>query len=171
MSSRHLVPVVALLGVIAVGAGTALTHADDKEDRAKDEAAIKQLGKDWQDAWNKRDADALTGLLAKDVDFVTVLGPKGWMKGQEQFKEAHARMFKTLFTESEWTTKEVHVKFFRPDLAFARVLWTTKGDKVRHVKHGEPREGIFTWVVEKRDGRWRIIASQNTESMPALPGQ
>jgi uncharacterized protein (TIGR02246 family) len=139
--------------------------------RAEDERAIQQLGKAWQDAWNKRDADALTGLLAEDVDFVTVLGPKGWLKGHAQFKQAHARMFTTLFTESVWSTNEVHVKFFRPDLAFARVLWSTTGDKVRHVKHGEPRAGIFTWVVEKRDGKWLIIASQNTESMPILAGQ
>ena len=136
-----------------------------------DEAAIKQLGKDWQDAWNKHNADALTSLLADDVDFVTVLGPQGWLRGLGQFKEAHARMHTTLFTESVWTTKETHVKFLRPDLAVARVLWETKGDKVRHRKHGELREGIFTWVVERRDGKWLIIASQNTESMPPLPGQ
>lgn len=171
MRYKLLVPVFVLLGVIALVAGTAPIRADGKEDKSKDEAAIKQLGKDWEHAWNKRDADALTALLAEDVDFVTVLGPNGWMKGPEQFKEAHARMFKTLFSESEWTTKEVHVKFLRPDLAFARVLWATKGDKVRHVEHGEPRDGIFTWVVEKKDGKWRIIASQNTESMPVLPGQ
>lgn len=84
---------------------------------------------------------------------------------------SHVRMHKTPFTDSVWTTKEVHVKFLRPDLAVARVLWSTTGDKVRHVKHGEPREGIFTWIVEKRDGQWLIIASQNTESMPVLPGQ
>jgi uncharacterized protein (TIGR02246 family) len=169
MKYSQQVLVVILLGVVAVA--LAPTRADEKEDRAKDEAAIKQLGKHWQDAWNKKDADGLAALLSKDVDFISVLGPKGWGKGQEGFKVAHARMFKTLFTESEWTTKEVQVKFFRPDLAFARVLWASKGDKVRHVKHGEPREGIFTWVVEKNDGKWRIIASQNTESMPALAGQ
>jgi hypothetical protein len=53
----------------------------------------------------------------------------------------------------------------------ARVFWSTTGDRVRHIKHGSPREGIFTWVVEKRDGRWLIVASQNTEAMPVLPGQ
>jgi len=26
-------------------------------------------------------------------------------------------------------------------------------------------------VVEKKDGKWRIVASQNTEIMPVLPGQ
>jgi len=101
----------------------------------------------------KRHAEALTSLLADDVDFVTVLSPQGWLKGRERFMDVHAKMFKTLFTESVWTTKETYVKFFRPDLAFARVLWETRRDKVRHRKHGELREGIFTWVVEKRDGK------------------
>src|SRR6266849_4779551 len=136
-----------LLEVLAAAA-FASSRADERVDRTADEAAIKQIAKDWGDAWNKHDADGLTSLLADDVDFVTVLGPKGWMKGREQFRQAHAAMYKTLFTDSVWTTKEVYVKFLRPDLAIARVLWATTGDKVRHIKHGEPREGIFTWVVE-----------------------
>jgi hypothetical protein len=80
-------------------------------------------------------------------------------------------MFTTLFTDSTWKTEEVHVKWIQPDLAFARVLWSTTGDKVRHLKHGTPRTGIFTWVVQKKNGAWLVIASQNTESMPILPGQ
>lgn len=157
---------IALAFVVAV-LGPVPSHADQRSD----EAAIRQLGVKWQDAWNKRDAKAMTNLLAEDIDFVTVLGPKGWLKGQAQFEEAHARMFTTLFTDSTWKTAETHVKWIQPDLAIARVLWSTTGDKVRHVKHGTPRSGIFTWVVQKRDENWLIIASQNTESMPILPGQ
>lgn len=142
-----------------------------RADQAADEAAIKQLGTQWQAAWNARDADGMTNLLGEDIDFVTVLGPSGWLKGRAQFKDVHARMFTTLFAESTWTTKEVHVKFIQPDLAIARVLWSTTGDKVRHVKHGTPRTGIFTWVVQKKSEQWLVIASQNTESMPVLPGQ
>lgn len=164
-------PMLIGIAIVALAVGGTPTYAQVGTNYAADEAAIKQLASDWQEAWNKRDADALTALLAEDVDFITVLGPNGWLKGQERFKEVHALMFTTLFTESAWTTKEVHVKFIRPDLAFARVLWATTGDKVRHITHGEPRQGIFTWVTEKRDGQWRIIASQNTEVMPILPGQ
>ena len=159
------------VAVVAVAVSLAPGRAAAQTSQAEDEAAITQLGKAWQDAWNRRDATALASLLADDVDFVTVLGPKGWLKGREQFQRVHAAMFQTLFTESVWTTNETHVKFLRPDLAIARVLWSTTGDKVRHIKHGTPRTGIFTWVVEKRDGRWMIVASQNTESMPVLPGQ
>lgn len=171
MRSTYLTLVVALPAVAAIAVGPAPTRPDETADRAKDEAAIKRLGTDWRDGWNKRDAGALAALLAEDVDFITVRGPNGWLKGRDQFREDHARKMKTQFGDSEWTTKDVQVKFVRPDLALARVLWTTKGDKVRHVKHGEPREGIFTWVVEKKDGKWRIVASQNTEAMPPLSGQ
>jgi uncharacterized protein (TIGR02246 family) len=148
-----------------------LVAAEAHADRSQDESAIKQLATRWQNAWNRHDADELTALLAEDVDFVTVLGPQGWMKGRPEFHRAHAAMHQTLFTDSVWSTKETHVKFLRPDLAIARVLWSTTGDKVRHVKHGEAREGIFTWVVEKRAGDWLVIASQNTEIMPIQPGQ
>lgn len=154
---------------LAGSSGTVTTNrlSDDPADLK----AIESLGTAWQDAWNRHDIDALTALLAEDVNFITVLGPKGWLKGQPEFKEAHAFMHKNLFTESVWKTKETHVKFIRPDVAIAHVLWSTTGDKVRHVKHGEPRTGIFTWIVEKRNGKWVIVASQNTESMPVLAGQ
>ena len=164
MRSSNVVIVSAFL--LCTGSVTA-SYADQRQD----EAVIKALGFRWQEAWNKRDAEAMTDLLAEDVDFVTVLGPKGWLKGRPQFKEVHARMFTTLFTDSSWKTEEVHVKWIQPDLAIARVLWSTTGDKVRHVKHGTPRSGIFTWVVQRKGTDWQIIASQNTESMPILPGQ
>jgi uncharacterized protein (TIGR02246 family) len=164
---RTLLKVSVALAFVVTAMGAAVSRADQRSD----EAAIQQIGVKWQDAWNKRDAKAMTNLLAEDIDFVTVLGPKGWMKGRAQFEEAHARMFTTLFADSTWKTEETHVKWIQPDLAIARVLWSTTGDKVRHVKHGSPRTGIFTWVVQKRDGQWLIVASQNTESMPILPGQ
>jgi uncharacterized protein (TIGR02246 family) len=119
---------------------------------AADEAAIVQLGKTWENAWNSRDAHALASLLAEDADFVTVLGPNGWLKGRARFESVHAGMFPRLFSKSVWTTKEVQVRFLRPDIAIAHVLWATTGDEVRHVKHGSPREGIFTWVVERQKG-------------------
>lgn len=117
-----------------------------------DRKAIEALAATWETTWNARNAAGMTALLAEDIDFVTVLGPKGWLKGRKQFEEVHARMFTTLFTESTWKNLSTHVKFIRPDLAIARVLWQTTGDKVRHRRHGELREGIFTWVTEKRMG-------------------
>ena len=168
MASSRLI-LVAIL--VASSVSLVRGQGDAGTNRASDEAAIKQIGKGWEEAWNKHDADGMASLLADDVDFVTVGGPNGWLRGRQQFRDDHARKHRTRFDESVWTTREVHVRFLRTDLALARVLWDTKGDKVPHRKHGERREGIFTWVVEKRGGQWLILASQNTEAMPTLPGQ
>src|SRR5688572_9484813 len=149
---------------------SSLVIAQDKDD-AIDRTAIEALGKRWQETWNRHDMDALSMLTAEDVEFVTVGGPKGWLKGRAQLREDHAAKHQTRFKDSVWTTKEMHIKFVRPDLAIARVLWSTTGDRVPHIKHGDKREGLFMWVVEKRGGQWLVIASQNTESMPPLPGQ
>mgnify|MGYP000330102755 CR=1 FL=1 len=129
-----------------------------------DRKTVEAIAASFQDAWNRHDMDALASLMAEDVDYVTVVGSRDWEKGRKEFKERHAEVHQTMFKDSVLTIKETHVKFIRPDIAIAHVLWETKGDAVPDRKPGEPRAGIFTWVVEKRSGKWFIIASQNTEN-------
>jgi len=159
-----------LLTLLLAGTCGCLPLIAQDKGNASDRTAIEALGKSWQETWNRHDMEALSLLLTEDVDFVSVLGPKGWLKRRKQWLAVHAKMYTTYFTDSVWTTKETQIKFLRPNLAVAHVLWSTAGDELRHVKHGDPREGIFTWVVEKRDGKWLIVASQNTETMPVPPG-
>jgi uncharacterized protein (TIGR02246 family) len=134
-----------------------------KKQTTADRRAIEALASSFQDGWNRHDVDALASLMAEDVDYVTVVGTKGWERGRTEFKDRHAAVHKTFFKESVLTVKEIHIKFIRSDVAIAHVLWETKGDVIPDRKPGEQRGGIFTWVVEKRDGRWLIIASQNTD--------
>lgn len=129
-----------------------------------DRKAVETIAASFQNAWNRHDMDALASLMAEDVDYVTVVGAREWEKGRKEFKERHTEVHQTMFRNSVLTIKETHVKFLRPDIAIAHVLWETKGDVVPDRKPGEARAGIFTWVVEKRSGKWLIIASQNTEN-------
>ena len=141
-----------------------------------DVAAIQAMGGAWQRAWNARDARALGALFDADATFVSVLGPDtpGFGRGgRKAFEEAHAALLRSpMFADSAWTTRQVDiVRLVRPDVAIAQVLWETTGDRVRHLPPGTPRRGLFLWVLEKRDGAWRIVASQNTEAPPtAAPG-
>ena len=128
-----------------------------------DRKAIEALASSFQDCWNRHDIDALASLVAEDVDYVTVVGTKDWEKGRSEFKDRHAAVHKTMFKDSVLTVKKTHVRFIRPDLVIAHVLWETKGDVIPNRKPGDTRTGISTWVVEKRNGRWLIIASQNTD--------
>lgn len=80
----------------------------------------------WQEAWNARDAAALAALMAPDATFVSVLGPDtpGYGRGgRAGFQAGHAAIFRSMFGDSRWTTKEVTVvKWLRPDIAIAQVL-------------------------------------------------
>ena len=139
-----------------------------------DMAAIQALGQTWQQAWNARDAAALGALFDPDATFVSVLGPDTpghGRGGRAAFQEAHAALLKSpMFANSAWTTRQVDVvRFLGPNVAVAQVLWETTGDRVRHQPPGAPRRGLFLWVLEKRDDRWRIVASQNTEAPRPLP--
>jgi uncharacterized protein (TIGR02246 family) len=40
----------------------------------EDEAAIRQLGNAWDEAWNRHDMSALAGLVTPNVDFIHVMG-------------------------------------------------------------------------------------------------
>ena len=164
----------AMLAVAAVLAMAIPSFAT--ADETSDQAAIKALGVAWQTAWNTRDAQGLGEILAPDASFISVLGPDTpglGRGGRAEFQAAHAAILKSpMFAESKWTTTRVDVlRFLGNDVAVAQVLWETTGDRVRHIKHGAPRRGIFLWVLQRQSGQWRVVASQNTEAVPPLPGQ
>jgi len=154
---RNLVSLVFILALAALPSFAQPTQSSD------DRRAIEMLASSFQGSWNRHDMDALASLVAEDVDYVTVVGAKDWEKGRREFKDRHTAAHTTMFKESVLTVKETHVRFIRPDLVIAHVLWETRGDVIPNRKPGEERTGIFTWVVEKREGRWLIIASQNTD--------
>ena len=129
-----------------------------------DRKAIQDIASRWQDAWNRHDMDALSSLVAEDVDFVNV-GAR-WMRNRQEFKDHHAERHQIVFKESVWTTKNVHLKFIRSDVAVVHVEWSIRGDRNADGTPREPREGLFTWVVEKQNGRWLIVAAQNTNVAP-----
>jgi uncharacterized protein (TIGR02246 family) len=155
-----------LLLVITMVSTPGLQNAQT-EAVADDRRKVEAVAAAWQEAWNRHDIDMLASLVAEDVDFVTVVGPAGWQKGREVFKKGHAAMHETAFRESVWSVKETRVKFIRPEVAILHMIWETKGDRlpVPGKTQGALREGIFTWVLERRGDTWLVVAAQNTEAI------
>jgi uncharacterized protein (TIGR02246 family) len=153
--------VLTLVFILALAAQPAKAQTKRND---TDRQAVEAIAAGFQTAWNRHDMEALAALVAEDVDYVTVVGAREWEKGRKEFQQRHAEVHQTMFKDSVLTIKETHVKFIRPDIAIAHVLWETQGDAVPDRKLGELRAGIFTWVVEKRSGKWLILASQNTEN-------
>ncbi|MCA1622913.1 MAG: SgcJ/EcaC family oxidoreductase [Acidobacteria bacterium] len=124
-----------------------------------DDAEIRAIASNWERAWNKHDMKALARLFTDDADFVNV-GAKHW-KGRKEIEAQHSARLGQ-FLQSTWATKTVAVEYLKPDIALAHIEWSLSGDKEPDGTPRKARDGVFTWVLIKKSGKWLIRAAQNT---------
>ena len=129
---------------------------------AADEQAIRDVVTRFVVAWNTHDMNVLGSITTDDVDFVNVAGLH-W-KGRDQVVKEHAERHKVRFKNSVMVSRAVGVQFLRPDMALVHIDWVTHGDLDFDFKPWPPRKGIFSWLVLKSGGDWKIRAVQNTDS-------
>jgi uncharacterized protein (TIGR02246 family) len=130
----------------------------------KDEDQIRQVIERWEEAWNAHDMAAMATLVCDDADFVNVWGMH-W-RGRTQVEREHAERHRGQFRESVWTTREARVQFLRPDVALVHLGWRMAGGRDPDGTPRPPREGLFTWIMLKEPGKWRIRAAHNTNVAP-----
>lgn len=143
-------------------------HAQNKAD----EAAVRGVPQAFVAAWAKHDGHELAKLMSENVDFVNVGGD--WLHGRADFELYHTRLLAGPFKESTLSVLDSAVHFLRPDLAVLHWTWSIRGDGEDNPTTHEPRRGIFTMIVEKKDGGWFVAVAQNTNQMtgpnPQLEG-
>jgi len=145
--------VLALIVLLLAVSPLSATQADD-------ENAIREIQTRWDNAWNRHDVKALAALVADDVRFVNVAGQV--LTGRGEFEALQARTHAMQFKESVRTVTGTDIKFITPDIAVAHVRWGMKGDKDPDGTPRQPRHGVMMQVLMKRDGKWMVVAAQNT---------
>ena len=128
--------------------------------QADEENAIREVQARWDDAWNRHDVKALSSLVAEDVRFVNVAGVV--LTGRGEFEALQSRTHAMQFKESVRAVSGTAIKFLTPDIAVAHVRWGMRGDKDRDGTTRQPRTGVMMQVLMKRDGKWAVVAAQNT---------
>lgn len=137
---------------------------------AADEAAVRAIIQSQQAEWNRHDAKAYAARYWDDADVVNVEG--WWWKGRVQIEQKLTDAFAYVFSESRLTITKIDVRFLTPEVAIAHAGWTMTGARTpRGLAH--PSEGLETVVLQKRGGKWRIAAFQNTNYLAeqAFPKQ
>jgi uncharacterized protein (TIGR02246 family) len=134
-----------------------------------DEAAIRNVPQTFRDAWNRHDGHALAQVMADDVDFVTVGAM--WLHGRQDFEKYHGRLLSGRFNQSAMTLLQTAVRFLRPDVAIVHWSWKIADDRNVDGTLRQPRYGMMTMVVEKRNGSWLVVASQNDNADPWTPAE
>ena len=130
-----------------------------------DEQAIRDVVDAFQQYWNRHDMEGLAGLFSEDADFVNVRGTR-WL-GRSAIQEAHTKSHSRQFKNSVLTIKETSVRFLNPDIVVTRSLWDLVGHTTPTGEVGEPRKGILTNIVVRRNNKWEIVVTQNTDVVPA----
>ena len=128
--------------------------------QADDESAIRDIQARWDDAWNRNDVTALSSLVAEDVRFVNVAGRV--LTGRGEFEALQSRTHAMQFKESVRSVTGTDIKFLTSDIAVAHVRWGMRGDKDADGTPRQPRHGVMMQVLMKRDGKWVVVAAQNT---------
>jgi uncharacterized protein (TIGR02246 family) len=80
-----------------------------------DEEAVRALPRAFSAAWAEHNGHKLAGIMADDVDFVTVRGV--WLQGRANFQKYHTRILSGRFRDATNTPLEIRVHFLRPDEA------------------------------------------------------
>lgn len=129
------------------------------EQRALTLAAIDDLVARLQDAQQRESVEDFVGLMRHDAVWVTAMGKR--LTGRDEIAAFTARVLPGAMRESTATYEVVNTVFIREDVVAVNV-------RQRPVTHaGEPLDdepqGSPLYVVAREDdGRWLIVAGQNT---------
>ena len=128
-----------------------------------DEDQIRALENDFNVAWDRHDAEGMAASLADDAQFITVNGAR--TTSRVGFRDLMARLHGPSgpFRTSTRRTPEMSVTFLAPDIAILHSRFWIDGEVLHDDLSQASRESVGTRVVRKLGGRWRIVATQNTD--------
>jgi uncharacterized protein (TIGR02246 family) len=128
-----------------------------------DRAAIDQIVRRLEAAWNAGDGEGFSTPFAEDADFVNIRGEH--FSGRAAIGAGHAAIFRTVYAGSTNQMTLEAARLLRPEVALARVHSVL--DVPRGPLAGRHR-ARFTLVLTKDWSGWEIATLHNTlETVPA----
>lgn len=131
-----------------------------------DEQAIRKVMDRFMDAWNRHDATAWTAQFSEDADFTNVHGIGA--SGRTAIEQFHARVFATIFKNSNQKYTDIKIRFIRSDVAAVDVRWEMTGATDPAGNPVPFRQGLLNFVMVKNEGKWQIVVMHNMD-LPASP--
>src|SRR5215472_2281668 len=132
---KFWVPIMALF---AANFASAQTNSDEE--------AVRALPRAFSAAWAEHNGHKLAGIMAEDVDFVTVRGV--WLQGRGNFEKYHTRILSERFRDSTNIPLEIRVRFLRPGEAVVHSSSVIEGAQGADGLPQPKRFGIMTMVAK-----------------------
>ncbi|MBO9695276.1 MAG: SgcJ/EcaC family oxidoreductase [Sphingopyxis sp.] len=140
-----------ILAAALAGAAT-LASAQAATAREGDEAAIEQLLRNYEQALNASDADAVMGLYASDGVFMPQHSPSS--VGSKAVRAAYVQVFNTIRLKVRFDIAEIEQ--VAPQWAFARTNSSGTATVKANGRSGpEGNQELFV-LQKQRSGEWKI---------------
>ena len=122
------------------------------------EQAVRDLYRQFMDAWNHGSGDALAAVFTDDGDLVGFDGHH--LKGRAAIAPWHQQLFDKWLKGSRLVGRVQDVRFLGPDVA---VMHAVGGTIKRGKSKPSPgRNSIQTLVATRHGNQWHVAAFQNT---------
>jgi uncharacterized protein (TIGR02246 family) len=139
--------IAASLGVGVAFAASA-SEEDERTIRAIVDRAVSRL--------NKGDVGAFDDFWDENADYVGVDGTL--TKGRSQIEALFRQMAKSGGTQQSVSIEQI--RFVTPEFATVDAWWTVTGARGSDGRKLAPIKGRGFELVQKKDGRWRFIATR-----------
>jgi uncharacterized protein (TIGR02246 family) len=141
--------------------------------RARDEAALRKIIDDQNEAWRRHDAAAWSKDFAEDVDTVTVTGKR--LSDRAGVEQNIAALFNGPFKHASNVETVRELVFVTRDVAILDTDQEVTGYDALPpgVQPTDPVTGKLVvrmkYVCRKDNGAWKIVSAQNTDVKPPPP--
>ena len=153
---------LAVLIALIIGLGIA---RGDGSSQANEEAQIRKIVSEEENAWNRGDAKAYGSRFAEEGGFTNVLGSVYY--GRRAFEERHATVFATVFKGTSLRMTVQKIRFIRPDIAIVDIDTEMTGFKKLpsgiHAASGGVLRTRLQQVMSKDSGDWWIVSYHNVD--------
>ena len=123
-----------------------------------DEQQLKELLRQWDEAYARRDPEALGHLLANDFVFT---GANGQVINRSVYLSANIKS-PDISIETPIHSEDVEVRVY----GNAAVVTSVAAQRGQHFNRDPTVRFRYTDLWVKRDERWQAVASQSTRVMP-----
>jgi uncharacterized protein (TIGR02246 family) len=160
MNWMRSVTALALLFLFSAASPSLLAYAQSASTDA-DSVAIRQVIDEFVGAFNRHDAAGWAMPFADDGDFTNVSGLT--KHGRKEVEERFKVLFAGPLKNAHRTVTVRHLRFAKPDVAFADAEWALEGSVAGDGSVNPVRKGIFTFVLIKQDGHWKFADFHESE--------
>jgi uncharacterized protein (TIGR02246 family) len=124
-----------------------------------DDAAIRRVVQQQDEARNRGDWKALSELFTQDAEQLTSSGT--WRRGRAAIEKGVAQSMGSVYKGAKYTTKVESVRMLAPTVAM-----TDGTFEISNIAGGSTRRGHATYLLVKSGDAWRIAAVRSMVPTP-----